>query len=473
MKIGKENEKLEFKKTTSELKEGIISMVAILNKHGGGELYFGIHNNGLVLGQQIGDSTLRDISQAVSNHIEPKVFPKIELVYLDNKSCIHVTFDGDEAPYFAYGRVYIRVADEDKQMSTAELEEFFLRKSTRTDTWDSSLSSKTKNDVEDTALKEYMERANQANRIDFTYTTKEDVLRKLDLTVNGKLKNAANALFIGWSLLEVQMAIFAGTQRLTFVDIQRESGSVASLIRTAERYIIKNIRWRVVFDGSLKRNEIPEIPMDAVREAIINSFCHRDYKSSQNNTISIYSNRIEIYNPGMFPNGLTPNDFIKGSELSVKRNPLLAQLMYYVKDIESFGTGLKRITDECDAAGVRVEFKIMKMGFTVVFYRPNNGSSVYNDAEVGAEIHDATTVPHTDTPTVTPTDINSQIDRILSYCTEPRSRMDIQLFVGLKDKNHFLKNYLNPLVESGKLKMTVPDKPNSKNQKYVRSSNNG
>jgi len=151
--------------------------------------------------------------------------------------------------------------------------------------------------------------------------------------------------------------------------------------------------------------------------------------------------------------------------------------MYYVKDIESFGTGLKRITDECDAAGVKVEFKIMKMGFTVVFYRPNNGSSVYNDVEVGTETHDATTVTltdthagtHTDTPTVTPTDSNSQIDRILSYCTEPRSRIDIQLFVGLKDKNHFLKNYLNPLVESGKLKMTVPDKPNSKNQKYVRN----
>jgi len=124
--------------------------------------------------------------------------------------------------------------------------------------------------------------------------------------------------------------------------------------------------------------------MDAVREAIINSFCHRDYKSSQNNTISIYSNRVEIYNPGTFPDGLTPEDFIDGSELSVKRNPLLAQLLYYVKDIESFGTGLKRITAACDAADVKVEFQMLKKGFAVVFYRDDG--QLYTDGDVGVNV---------------------------------------------------------------------------------------
>jgi ATP-dependent DNA helicase RecG len=197
------------------------------------------------------------------------------------------------------------------------------------------------------------------------------------MSKNGALTNAATVFFIGAPLLEVQMAIFAGTERLTFNDIQREGGSVQELVAIAEKYIRNNIRWRVVLDGSIKRKEIPEIPTDAVREAIINSFCHKDYKSSQNNTISIYSNRVEIYNPGTFPDGLTPADFIEGGELSVKRNPLLSQLMYYVRDIESFGTGLKRITDACDSAGVKVEFKMLKLGFAVIFYRPD--VSVYDD----------------------------------------------------------------------------------------------
>jgi ATP-dependent DNA helicase RecG len=190
------------------------------------------------------------------------------------------------------------------------------------------------------------------------------------LTDGEKLKNAADILFVGSRMLEVQMAIFAGTERLTFNDIKRYNGSVTSLIELAEAYIKNNIRWRVVLNGSIQRKEIPEIPMDAVREALVNSYCHRLYSSSQNNEITIYSNRIEIYNPGTFPDGLTPQDFLTGQERSIKRNPLLAQLMYYTKDIESFGTGLKRITDACDEAGVRVEFELLKRGFAVVFYRP-------------------------------------------------------------------------------------------------------
>ena len=371
MKLGKESEKLEFKKTTGELKEGVISIGAILNKHGGGELYFGIRNDGVVLGQMVSEKTLREISQAVSNSVEPKIYPQITEVTIDDKQCVHVAFSGEDAPYFAYGRAYIRVADEDKLLSAAELKSLFLRKNASRDLWDEELSGKTAADVSEDILREYIERANRAGRIDFTYTTRDEVLNRLAVTTDGKLKNAADALFCGSSMLEVQMAIFAGTERLTFNDIKRESGSVISLVETAEKYIRNNIRWRVVLDGSLQRKEIPEIPTDAIREALINSYCHRDYRSSQNNEITIYSNRVEIYNPGTFPEGLTPQDFIKNRERSVKRNPFLAQLMYYTKDIESFGTGLLRITTACEEAGIKVEFQLLKKGFAVVFYRPD------------------------------------------------------------------------------------------------------
>ncbi len=156
MQIGKESEKLEFKKTTAELKEGIISMAAILNKHGSGEVFFGIRNDGMVLGQTVTEKTLRDISQAVSNHMEPQLFPKIELVYLDDKQCIRVEFTGTETPYFAYGRAYIRVADEDKVMPPAELEDYILRKNARTEAWDSGMSDKTAADIDEAVLKDYL-----------------------------------------------------------------------------------------------------------------------------------------------------------------------------------------------------------------------------------------------------------------------------------------------------------------------------
>ncbi|MEA2011943.1 MAG: hypothetical protein U9O87_02495 [Verrucomicrobiota bacterium] len=67
--------------------------------------------------------TLRDISNAISNHIEPKIFPVIDRVVIENKICIYVKFDGADLPYYAYGRSYIRVSDADKKISAADLRE--------------------------------------------------------------------------------------------------------------------------------------------------------------------------------------------------------------------------------------------------------------------------------------------------------------------------------------------------------------
>ena len=85
MNLGRETETLEFKKSTGELKESIISIGAILNKHQKGELYFGVKPDGSPIGQDISEKTLREISQAIANHIEPQIFPEISAVSLDGK----------------------------------------------------------------------------------------------------------------------------------------------------------------------------------------------------------------------------------------------------------------------------------------------------------------------------------------------------------------------------------------------------
>ena len=195
MKFGKENEKIEFKRSTAELNEGIISIVAMLNKHNYGELYFGIRNDGTPIGMDISEKTLRDISQAIANHIKPQIYPEIKQVLIEEKNCIHIKFTGEETPYYAFGRAYIRIADEDRVLSPAELENYILKKNTGHKTWDNELSEKTIDDIDEDTLKKYLERANRAKRIDFTYTTKEDTLRRLNLTEDNKLKNAAYVLF--------------------------------------------------------------------------------------------------------------------------------------------------------------------------------------------------------------------------------------------------------------------------------------
>ena len=169
---------------------------------------------------------------------------------------------------------------------------------------------------------------------------------------------------------DVQLAIFATDERVTFNDIQRHHGPVLKLVDIAEAYIKSNIHWRVEFTGVLQRTEIPEIPIDAIREALLNSFCHKDYSLGQSNEVSIYKDRVEIYNPGTFPEGFEPQDFIDKAERPIRRNPKIARILYYSRDIESFGTGLKRIVDACEAVNVKYEFKKLKSGFVVCFYRP-------------------------------------------------------------------------------------------------------
>ena len=88
------------------------------------------------------------------------------------------------------------------------------------------------------------------------------------------------------------------------------------LVHIAEYYIRNNIHWRVEFTGELQRTEIPEIPVDAIREALLNSFCHKDYASGQSNEVAIYKDREEIYNPGPIPEGIETQDYIDKSKSS-------------------------------------------------------------------------------------------------------------------------------------------------------------
>ena len=124
----KETEILELKKSTSELKEAIISICSILNKHGKGTVYFGIEDDGRVVGQQIGKSTVRDISKSISDHIDPKIYPDIRIQKIADKDCIVVDFIGHEGLYSAFGRFYLRAADEDKKLSTKEIERLMEKK---------------------------------------------------------------------------------------------------------------------------------------------------------------------------------------------------------------------------------------------------------------------------------------------------------------------------------------------------------
>jgi ATP-dependent DNA helicase RecG len=363
----KESETIEFKKSTAELKSGVVSIASILNKHSRGTLYFGIKDDGTVVGQEIGRHTIKEITQTIVDNIEPKIYPKVNARKIKGADCIVIEFQGSETPYFAYGKAYMRVGESDKQMTARHLEDQFRNKTKYS--WEREISEKTLKDVNVATVRAYMRRANEAGRINFKYTNVHDTLKKLGLLSGKKLTNAAEVLFCEPFLLEFQAAVFAGTDKITFLDIRSLKGNIFSLREQAENYIKEHIKWRAEITSG-PRKEIPEIPVEAIREAVGNSLCHRDYSNPKGNEVAIFKDRIEIYNPGQFPDEIEPEDFIKGRGHSILRNPLIAETMFRSEDIEKWASGIKRIYDECTAAGVKVEFKRVKTGFVVVFYRP-------------------------------------------------------------------------------------------------------
>ena len=184
-----ENETTEFKKTLGQLKEGIISITAILNKHGEGELWFGVRDDGVPVGINIGDKTVRDISQAIAAHIEPKIYPEIVTERLEGSQCIRVRFSGTEAPYSAYGRAYMRVGDEERQLSKQEQENLILHKERSALRWDNEPCKASLAGLDEAKVKAFVERAG------LPWDSLSNALEKLDLLVDGKLVNTAPLFF--------------------------------------------------------------------------------------------------------------------------------------------------------------------------------------------------------------------------------------------------------------------------------------
>ena len=147
----------------------------------------------------------------------------------------------------------------------------------------------------------------------------------------------------------MRLARFVGV-KLTrnFLDRLDCAGSLWEMIESAEDFINRNVRlfgFRMEF--SFRRIDKLEYPMKAIREGLINAIIHRDYREPTETKVLIFDNRIEVINPGVFPEGVTPDN-----PRHVPVNPILCQLMYDVGFIEKYGTGIYMMKEICQEYGV-------------------------------------------------------------------------------------------------------------------------
>ena len=196
------------------------------------------------------------------------------------------------------------------------------------------------------------------------------MLEKLELMDGRYLTNAADVLFCKSKGIRLKQGVLATHSRTEILGLQQESGTVFDLVRKAQLYILNNTRRRFVIKGVGPRDEVPEIPQEAVKEAVFNAYCHMDWTRWDCVLIDIFYDTVEILSPGWFIPGQDPVEHLAGRSKSSKtRNPLIAQTLYRSKDIEHYATGLPRIKELCDAAGIRVEYRHVPDGTLLVFHR--------------------------------------------------------------------------------------------------------
>jgi ATP-dependent DNA helicase RecG len=155
------------------------------------------------------------------------------------------------------------------------------------------------------------------------------------------------------------------TESSTIIDRHDFDGDILELIEEAQKYILKNIHIGMRLEG-LRRVDVPEISVEALREAIINAFCHRDYYDPDFIQMAIFKDRVEIRNPGKLYGTLTIDDLRKGN-VSQRRNPLIADLFRRIEMVEAWGRGMPLILKNAPD----VVFRETGNLFIVAFNRPS------------------------------------------------------------------------------------------------------
>lgn len=357
-----ESETLEFKRSTGEQRAAMHALTAMLN-HRGGRVVFGVEPDRRLSGQQVSDRTLEDLAQEIGQ-IEPPVFPAIERVAMgDGRELIVVAVpQGAGRPYSHRGIAYRRVGNVNARLSRDEYNRMLLERLHSEQRWENEPASGwTVGELDHDELVRTVEEAIRRGRLEDPGTREPAaLLRGLGLMRDGGMLRAAPALFGTQEALEARMpqcllrvARFRGTDRTEFIDNRQFHGNVFRLLQLAERFLRESlpVAGRVL-PGLFERVDDPLYPLLALREALANAFCHRDYSIGGGSVaVAIYDDRLEVTSSGTLHFGLTPEALLAPHE-SLPWNPLIARALFRRGVIEQWGRGTLKIVELMVQAGL-------------------------------------------------------------------------------------------------------------------------
>lgn len=374
-----ESVSLEFKSSTTQLKAAFETVCAFLNTKGGIVL-LGVKNNGQLTGQDIKDATKQEIANEIRK-IEPAAQIEIDYVSLEShKQIIAIeVIKGNHPPYCYDGRPFERHQSSTVRMTQQRYEQLIVHRGHLNHAWEDQIAHNYNiDDLAHDEIRKTIKEGCDHNRIAFEVINYdiEHILRKLGLLSNGQPTNAAVVLFAKditnrFTQCAIKLARFRGRDKLgDFIDNQWITGNAFQILRAAFDFISRHLPIAGYFEPDhLQRIDQPAVPPLALREALINAICHREYGNALSSTImlAIYDDRLELWNAGELPPELQLED-LKITHNSHPRNKNISTVFYKRGWIESWGTGTLRMIGYCrDNNTPEPEFEQYSGGFSIIF----------------------------------------------------------------------------------------------------------
>ena len=432
----------------------------------GGVILIGVTDSGKVCGVA-GHNDLKSKIQSIARNTEPPIAVEIESV--GKVLCVTIPAQHSK-PYSFSGKFFIREGANCQQMSREEIREFFYKEGLIR--FDETACDKfsLQNDLDKENWPLFQRRAKIP--ADMRPAT---ALRNLHLIGKDGRITQAGAWLLARDIrkfninADLACALFAGTDKERILDQRSFHGDVYSMIDDVVTWILSKINVEYVIKH-VKREERPELPEGAIREAVVNALAHRDYRAAANVQIYLFQDRLEIVSPGGLPAGMTEAQLgIK----SIPRNPLLFSILHRMEVVEKIGSGIQRIRALCHKHGVaKPVFSVSDSWVTTVFPRVVGQVTDQMETQTGANPRSRPESRPESWPESRP---GSQLGlrpenlerRVLSLLRQASmARSEISANLGHTSVSGHLKQVIRSLMDNGLIKYTIPEKPNSRLQKY-------
>lgn len=461
-------QKLKTEKQTVELKSAekgcptrlYDTLSSFSNQDEGGVIIFGVDENDKYNVNGVYDP--QDLQKKVTEQckqMEPMVRALFTVCDIDDKVVVSAEIPGvdiTERPVFykGVGRIkgsYIRVGESDEPMSEYEVYSYeAFRKRIRDDI--RTVDEAKLQLLDEKRLNDYLTMVKQERRNLSENVSNEEILELMAVT-SGNVPTLAGIMTFSkypqtyFPQLCITAVSLPGTEMGTvgesgerFIDNKRITGAIPDMLEEAVEFVRKNSRTKTIIDDNGKRKDKPEYPIKAVREAILNALVHRDYSLHTENTpirIEMYRDRMEVINSGGLYGKISIDAL--GKVHPETRNAALANMLELLKITENRYSGIPTMRSEFIQAGLPAPiFSVVHGEFKVV---------MKNDC-----FKEDTTSEKA----------------ILDFCSIPRSRAELIEFTG-KSRTYTMIHLVAPLVRAGELKMTLPDKPKSSKQRYLKA----